>query len=246
MPEPAAEMEAPAVASEKAGTPPSTAAEAVAEPADERAAGDRRCRSLRPPARPATSSCATWSPQCAKVADEARDTGVADLRTKADEQVRLLESDAERRREELRERAEKDVAEVGEWEKAEAERIKKEAEQRVVARRAQLDQQLATDTTRTEAETKAVRERVAEYERELDAYHSQLIEINDPAAFAAAAKRMPKAPSLDGGPAATTEIPAPPTAAPSRARRGAADERRRPGARRAGHDRIERRPRARA
>ena len=144
-----------------------------------------------------------------KVADEARDTGVADLRTKADEQVRLLESDAERRREELRERAEKDVTEVGEWEKAEAERIKKEAEQRVVARRAQLDQQLATDTTRTEAETKAVRERVAEYERELDAYHSQLIEINDPAAFAAAAKRMPKAPSLDGGPAATTDIPAP-------------------------------------
>ncbi len=144
-----------------------------------------------------------------KVADEARDTGVADLRTKADDQVRLLESDADRRREELRERAEKDVTEVGEWEKAEAERIKKEAEQRVVARRAQLDQQLATDTTRTEAETKAVRERVAEYERELDAYHSQLIEINDPAAFAAAAKRMPKAPSLVGGPAATTDIPAP-------------------------------------
>ena len=139
------------------------------------------------------------------VADEARDTGVAELRTRADEQVRRLEGDAEKRREELRERAEADVAEVGEWEKAEAERIKAEAEQRVVARRAQLDQQLATDTSRTEAETKAVRDRVAEYERELDAYHSQLIEINDPAAFAAAAKRMPKAPSLDGGLPATPE-----------------------------------------
>ncbi len=206
--EPAAEMEAPAGASEKAGEPAEQPAEAVTETADDGAAaaaaaaagqtGDEFMRDLVAAMR--------------KVADEARDTGVADLRTKADEQVRLLESDADRRRRELRERAETDVAEVGEWEKAEAERITKEAEQRVVARRAQLDQQLATDTTRTEAETKAVRERVAEYERELDAYHSQLIEINDPAAFAAAAKRMPKAPSLDGGPAAKTDIPAPSTA----------------------------------
>jgi hypothetical protein len=208
-PEPAAEMEAPAVASEKTEAPAEHPAEAVSEPADDGAAGaaasaagqtgDEFMRDLVAAMR--------------KVADEARDSGVADLRTRADDQVRLLESDAERRREELRERAEKDVTEVGEWEKAEAERIKKEAEQRVVARRAQLDQQLATDTTRTEAETKAVRERVAEYERELDAYHSQLIEINDPAAFAAAAKRMPKAPSLDGGPAARTDIPAPSPAA---------------------------------
>lgn len=209
-PEPAAEMEAPAVASEKAAAPIEDPVEAVIEPAEAVAAeaagvagaggaagqaGDEFMRDLVAAMR--------------KVADEARDTGVADLRTKADEQVRLLQGDAERRSEELRERAEKDVAEVGEWERAEAERITKEAEQRVVARRAQLDQQLATDTTRTEAETKAVRERVAEYERELEAYHSQLIEINDPAAFAAAAKRMPKAPSLDGGPAPATAMPAP-------------------------------------
>ena len=206
-PEPAAEMEAPAVASEKGGAPAEHTPEAVTEPAGDDAGavaatagqtGDEFMRDLVAAMR--------------RVADEARDTGVADLRTKADEKVRLLESDAERRREQLRERAEKDVAEVGEWEKAEAERIKKEAEQRAVARRAQLDQQLSTDATRTEAETKAVRERVAEYERELDAYHSQLTEISDPAAFAAAAKRMPKAPSLDGGPTATTDIPAPSTA----------------------------------
>ena len=200
-PEPAAEMESPAVASEKPGPPSDEDTEPVM--ADATAAvgagagqtSDEFMRDLVAAMR--------------KVADEARDTGVADLRTKADEQVRLLEGDAERRREELRERAETDVAEVGEWERAEAERIKQEAEQRVVARRAQLDQQLATDATRTEAETKAVRERVAEYERELDAYHSQLTGINDPAAFAAAAKRMPKAPSLDGGPPASSDIPAP-------------------------------------
>ncbi len=210
-PEPAAEMEAPAVAA----TPtPEPAAEATSDAPYQPAANADAA------ADPVAGGAATTGDDFMRdlvaamrgVADEARDTGVTELRMKADEQVRRLETDAEQRRTELRERAEKDVAEVGEWEKAEAERIKQEAEQRVVARRAQLDQQLAADTSRTEAETKAVRDRVAGYERELDAYHSQLIEINDPAAFAAAAKRMPKAPSLDGGPAATPEPN--PTASP--------------------------------
>jgi hypothetical protein len=143
-----------------------------------------------------------------RVADEARDTGVAELRADADEHVRKLESDADRRRGELRERADQDVAAVGEWEQAEQERITKEAEQRVVARRTQLDQQLAAETSRTEAETRAIRDRVAEYERELEAYHGQLVDINDPAAFAAAAKRMPKAPSLVGAAPADPAVPA--------------------------------------
>jgi hypothetical protein len=141
------------------------------------------------------------------VADEARDAGVSDLRSRADEEVRRLETDAQRRQAELRERAEADVAGIGEWARAEAERIKTEAEQRVVTRRAQLDQQLAGDSTRTDGETKAVRDRVAEYERELDAYQAQLRDISDPAAFAAAAKRMPKPPALTGvapAPAAPT------------------------------------------
>ena len=137
-----------------------------------------------------------------RVADEARETSVSELRARADEQVHSLEADAEQRREELRAHAEADVAGVGEWAKAEAERIKAEAEARVVARRAQLDQQLAGETTRSQAETKALRDRVAEYERELAAYHAQLAEINDPAAFAAAAKRMPPPPALQPAAAA--------------------------------------------
>lgn len=134
-----------------------------------------------------------------RVADEARQGGLAELRSRADEQVHALETDAERRREDLRARAETDVAGVGDWAKAEAERIKAEAEARVVARRAQLEQQLAADATRTDSDTKALRDRVAEYERELEAFHAQLTEINDPAAFAAAAKRMPRPPKLAGG-----------------------------------------------
>ncbi|HEX7197415.1 MAG TPA: hypothetical protein VF364_11355 [Candidatus Limnocylindria bacterium] len=146
-----------------------------------------------------------------RVAEETRQSGLSDLRTKAEEQVRTLEADAERRRQELTARAETDVAGVGDWAKAETERIKQEAEQRVVARRAQLDQQLAAETTRAEVEAKALRDRVAEYERELDAYHAQLSDIADPAAFAAAAKRMPAPPRLAGVPDATA--PAEPAAA---------------------------------
>jgi hypothetical protein len=218
--EPAAEMEAPAVAPaadrDAETTPdavPAAAAAAAAPPTDE------FMRDLVAAMR--------------RVADEARDTGVSDLRTRAEEQVRQFEADAERRRNDLRERAEQDVAEVGEWERSEQERITREAEQRVVARRNRLDQQLAADSTRTEAETKAIRDRVSEYERELDGYHAQLIEINDPAAFAAAAKRMPAPPSLDGTPApapvaATTppEDPGQPVAAveASPAETAAADE----------------------
>lgn len=141
-----------------------------------------------------------------RVADEARQAGVTGIRTRADEQVKRLEADAARRREELQARAEKDVAAVGEWAKAEADRIRAEAEQRVVARRAQLDQQLAADATRNEGEAKALRDRVTEYERELEAYHAQLSEISDPAAFAAAAKRMPRPPKLDGAASAAAAV----------------------------------------
>ncbi len=169
------------------------------------------------------------------VADEARQTGVTKVRTDAEEAVRRLEADAERRRQELRERADTDVNGVGEWARAEAERIKAEAEQRVAARRAELERQLAADGTRTEAEAKALRSRVAEYERELDAYHGQLSEISDPAAFAAAAKRMPRppeltassvAPAADAASKGLTAAPAPASghvAAPSAATPAAAD-----------------------
>ena len=131
-----------------------------------------------------------------RVAEETRQSSLSDLRTTAEERVRGLEADAERRREELKATAETDVAGVGEWSNSETERIKQEAEQRIVARRAQLDQQLAAETTRAEAEAKTLRDRVEAYERELDAYHAQLSDIADPAAFAAAAKRMPPPPRL--------------------------------------------------
>ena len=96
-----------------------------------------------------------------------------------------------------------------------SERIKQEAEQRIVARRARLDQQLAAETTRAEAEAKALRDRVEAYERELDAYHAQLSDIADPASFAAAAKRMPSPPKLRAPDASSTAADLTPTPTPT-------------------------------
>jgi F0F1-type ATP synthase membrane subunit b/b' len=130
------------------------------------------------------------------VAEQARTKDVAELRTKVEEHVTRLKAEAEERVAELRRRAEADVTAIGEWAKSEAERIRAEAESRVAARRQQLDQQLAADAKRAEREAEEIGGRVSEYERELDAFFAQLGEISDPAAFAAAAKRMPHAPKV--------------------------------------------------
>ena len=150
-----------------------------------------------------------------RVAEETRQAGLSDLREKSEEQVRKLEADSERHREELRARAEADIAGVAAWASSEEERIKSEAEQRVVGRRAQLDQQLAAEASRAEGEAKALRDRVAAYEGELDAYHAQLSDIADPAAFAAAAKRMPSPPQLSTSPAPAKPLDVAPAAPPA-------------------------------
>jgi len=228
--EPAAEADAPATETPAAAAETPTEDEPTADasaPEQEAPASEAPASESTPAAAPAADDggddfMRDLVSAMRRVAEEARDTGLADLRGRADEQVRLLEADAERRREDLRARAEADVDAVGEWAKAEAERITREAEQRVVARRGQLEQQLAGDTQRTETDTRALRDRVAEYERELAAYHGQLSEINDPAAFAAAAKRMPKAPELTPASAAPT-TPEPPAGGPDAPKVGADD-----------------------
>lgn len=134
-----------------------------------------------------------------RVAEQARESGLSELKGRADEFVSRVQSASEERATELRRRADAEVAEVGEWAKSEAERIRAEAERREAERRTQLDEQLAAETRRAEQEAKALRIRVAEYERQLDGYYARLSQIDDPAAFAAAAKRMPRPPQLSDG-----------------------------------------------
>ena len=131
------------------------------------------------------------------VAEETRETGLADLRAAVDARVGELERDASARADELRRQAEQDVAGIADWQRSETERITGEAETKTATRRQQLEQQIADHQASSEARMAATRARLAEHEQELRSFFSQLSEIKDPGAFVAAAERMPRPPRLD-------------------------------------------------
>jgi len=146
------------------------------------------------------------------VAAEERVRSVAELRTAVDDRITQLEARARDRGEELRRKADLDMSGIADWEKAEVERVNAEAARKVEARRQQLEQQVADHETRSTTEVEGVRGRVTGYEQKLEAFFAQLEAIADPAAFVAAARRMPKPPGLDTD--AATPV-SPPDATPA-------------------------------
>ncbi len=151
------------------------------------------------------------------VAEESRDANLGELRRSVDERIEQLRAAAGERAEELRRVSDLDVAATSDWERAEMDRVRAEAERRVAARRAELERQLAEHQTSSDRDIEAARSRLADYERDVSAFFDQLSEIRDPAAFVAAAKRMPRAPDLGVAPSQTTSAPdaAPPTPEPA-------------------------------
>jgi hypothetical protein len=145
-----------------------------------------------------------------RVAEEARDAEMARLRQSVQERTEQLKARDTARIVELRERAAQEIAGIGDWERVEIERVRGEAVLRVEARRRQLEEQLAEMSATVESEVANLQARVAGYEREIGAFFGQLSEISEPAAFAAAAKRMPHPASLDEplAPALPAVIPA--------------------------------------
>ena len=141
------------------------------------------------------------------VAETSRDASLAELRTTVDAHIEQLNAAASEKEGDLRRAAELDLQGIGDWEHDEIERIKGEAETKRDARRTKLDQQLAEHRAASEREVEATRARLADHERDLAAFFAQLGEISDPAAFVAAAKRMPQAPGLTSPAAATPTSP---------------------------------------
>ncbi len=142
------------------------------------------------------------------VAESSRDSSLEAVRRAVEERVAELTAGGEEKAEELRRTADLDATGIGDWERTELERIRREAEQRRDTRRTELEKQLADHQAATDAEVEATRGRLSDHERELDAFFAQLSEITDPSAFVAAAKRMPPAPDLSK-PAATKSSKAP-------------------------------------
>jgi hypothetical protein len=131
------------------------------------------------------------------VAETSRDASLGELRTAIEARIDELGAQGTEQEAELRRRADVDVESIGEWERNETERIRSEADAKRNSRRRELEQQLSERHTATERQIEATRSRMAEHEQDLAAFFAQLGEITDPAAFVAAAKRMPRAPDLD-------------------------------------------------
>lgn len=143
------------------------------------------------------------------VAESSRDASLAELRTQIDQRIGTLGTQASEREAELRRTADADIDAVGEWERTEIERIKGDAETKREERRTRLERELDEHRAASERAAEEARSRLAQHERELAAFFAQLGEITDPAAFVAAAKRMPRAPDVnETAPSSNTETPA--------------------------------------
>ena len=145
-----------------------------------------------------------------RVVEATRDRTLAEMREAVETEAGQLDLARGARETALREHAEAEIAGVGSWERAEIERIRAEALRKVQARGGQLDQELAQLAAANTAEHAALSARAEAYEREVSQFIEGLEAIKDPAAFAAAARKMPSPWSArPAQPVATTLAPTP-------------------------------------
>jgi hypothetical protein len=144
-----------------------------------------------------------------KIAEQTRADAMTQLHAAVAERSADLRTETERRAAELHELANTDLATVAEWEQGEVQRIRDEAAVKVSARNATLEAQLAANAAAGEGSVTAVQARVDAFEAEMTSFFAQLNEIHDPAALAAALKRIPQPPSLADAAAAPAGDTAP-------------------------------------
>jgi primosomal protein N'' len=94
----------------------------------------------------------------------------------------------------LRKQTDDDVAAIRDWSKAEMARIREETDRRIADRKADLDGQLQRHSTQVEREIELVQARIEDYEGRMARFFEQLLEVDDPTAFAAMAARLPEPP----------------------------------------------------
>ena len=150
---------------------------------------------------PAVPFLQSLSEAMRKIAEQTRDDALAQLRAGVAERSAGIHSETEQRAAELHELANTDLKSVGEWEQGEIQRIRDEAATKVSARNATLEAQLAANTAAGEGAMTAIEARIEAFEAEMSSFFAQLNDIQDPAALAAALKRIPTAPSLSDAPA---------------------------------------------
>jgi hypothetical protein len=133
-----------------------------------------------------------------RVADDARETSLADARAAVAGKISAMRVAAGSRAEELRTRAEQDTTGIGDWSRAEIVRIEAETQRKIEQRRAQLTEQLDEHDRKAASDIAALEAQVEQYEGELALFFAQLGEISDPDTFISAARRMPRLPQTNG------------------------------------------------
>ena len=133
-----------------------------------------------------------------RVADDARETSLADARAAVAAKISAMRVAAGSRAEDLRTRAEQDTTGIGDWSRAEIARIEAETQRKIEQRRAQLAEQLDEHDRKAASDIAALEAQVEQYESELALFFAQLGEIRDPDTFIAAARRMPRLPQTNG------------------------------------------------
>ena len=98
--------------------------------------------------------------------------------------------------EELRRMAQTDIDGIHAWQRAEADRIRDEAERRIVARGEELDSYLVRHAAIIDGEVEQIEGAVASYQLRLDEYFDQLTTESSPAAIARLADEIPEPPDL--------------------------------------------------
>ena len=151
-----------------------------------------------------------------RVVEVSRDSTLAELRSSLEADTGQVDSARVERERGLRERADADVSEIGALERAEIERARAEALRRVQARQLQLEKEIGELDATAQAQRASLAARADDFERRVAAFMMELERIDDPAAFAAAARRMPSPTPV---PAQASPAAAPPqsTAQPEQA-----------------------------
>jgi hypothetical protein len=172
----------------------------MSQPAESGRSGAATASDPAPPVEPKDQFLDSLTAAMRRVADDARETSLADARAAVAAKIATMRSTAATRAEELRTRAEQDTTGIGDWSRAEIMRIEAETQRKIEQRRAQLTEQLEEHDRRSAQEIAGLEAQVEQYEGELALFFSQLGEIRDPDTFIAAARRMPRLPQGNGEP----------------------------------------------
>lgn len=130
-------------------------------------------------------------------AEAARDQALLQLDVELKQVVDTIREHATEGSAVLRQRSERDVVAIRDWSKAEVARIREEADARISARKAGLENELARYAASVDDRIEEVQAQVARYQAAMDAYFTRLQDEDDPALLATMAERIPEPPTFD-------------------------------------------------